>query len=158
MKRQASGMAREPAGWRHPPDSSFLIFAAVIASLALLLLLTRLLRPSSHGELPRLFRAAAQIALQHRATRCSPFRSECARRWETLLLNQKWGHFRTLLPASGDLRRGDLLWMWLFNPQLGLINRFLRHFTSNPPLWLSSPGGRCPHAIIMSLWGAGGRC
>lgn len=78
-----------------------------------------------------------------------------------LLLNQKlkgMGFFRTLfyLPSVTSGVATIMLWRWLFNPQLGLINKFLRHFTDNPPLWFSSVQWAMPGLIIMSLWGVGG--
>ncbi|MCC6485563.1 MAG: sugar ABC transporter permease [Armatimonadetes bacterium] len=78
-----------------------------------------------------------------------------------LLLNQKlraMGLFRTLfyLPSVTSGVATMMLWMWLFNPELGLINRFLRLFTKHPPLWLSDVHWAMPALILMSLWGAGG--
>jgi multiple sugar transport system permease protein len=50
----------------------------------------------------------------------------------------------------------SVLWMWLFNPQYGLINIFLAFFGISGPLWLSSAEWSKPAMIIMSLWSIGG--
>jgi multiple sugar transport system permease protein len=50
----------------------------------------------------------------------------------------------------------SVLWMWLFNPQYGLINIFLAFFGLSGPLWLSSAEWSKPAMIIMSLWSIGG--
>ncbi|MGE5676358.1 MAG: carbohydrate ABC transporter permease [Mycobacterium leprae] len=50
-----------------------------------------------------------------------------------------------------------LLWLWIFNPQVGVINSFLMHLgVKNPPLWFASPDWSKPAMIIMSMWGAAG--
>lgn len=48
------------------------------------------------------------------------------------------------------------LWLWLLNPQYGLINSFLAFFGIHGPLWLQSPQWSKPAMIIMSLWSIGG--
>ncbi|GHF53437.1 spermidine/putrescine ABC transporter permease [Deinococcus metalli] len=50
-----------------------------------------------------------------------------------------------------------LLWLWVFNPEFGPINTFLRFIgVQNPPLWFSDPTWAKPALIIMSMWGAAG--
>ncbi len=50
-----------------------------------------------------------------------------------------------------------LLWLWVFNPNFGPINVFLRFLgVENPPLWFSDPNWSKPALIIMSMWGAAG--
>lgn len=50
-----------------------------------------------------------------------------------------------------------LLWLWVFNPDFGPINVFLRAIgVQNPPLWFSDPTWAKPALIIMSMWGATG--
>jgi len=95
-----------------------------------------------------------------------------------LLLNQKLGGmrlFRTLfyVPSVTAGVATFLLWSWIFNPQLGLLNRVLRHeipwldfskgigikyipLVATPPGWLTSPDWAMPALIIMALWGVGG--
>ncbi len=51
---------------------------------------------------------------------------------------------------------GSILWMWLLNPQIGLINGFLKMIGIIGPGWLGSPAWSKPALILMSLWGVGG--
>lgn len=48
-----------------------------------------------------------------------------------------------------------LLWLWLFNPNYGLINRFLAIFHIRGPGWLGSETWALPALILMSLWNVG---
>lgn len=50
----------------------------------------------------------------------------------------------------------SVLWMWMFNPQYGLINSFLKIFGINGPLWLNSPHWSKPSLVLMGLWSIGG--
>ncbi len=48
-----------------------------------------------------------------------------------------------------------LLWLWIFNPQDGIMNNALRAIgIDNPPLWFASPEWSKPALIIMSAWSA----
>jgi multiple sugar transport system permease protein len=64
----------------------------------------------------------------------------------------------TLVPAVASA----MLWMWLFNSKLGLINIVLGHVSSwlghpwQGPGWLSQPAWAMPALVLMSLWGVGG--
>jgi multiple sugar transport system permease protein len=50
-----------------------------------------------------------------------------------------------------------LLWMWLFNPEFGLINFIIYRLTGwDGPLWLQSETWVMPALILMALWGVGG--
>ena len=46
----------------------------------------------------------------------------------------------------------SILWMWLFNPQVGLVNYLLSLIGIKGPLWLASPQWALPALIIKSLW------
>ena len=48
-----------------------------------------------------------------------------------------------------------ILWIRLFNPQLGLINTTLSLVGIRGPGWLSSPDWSIPALVIISLWGIG---
>lgn len=48
-----------------------------------------------------------------------------------------------------------ILWVRLFNPQLGLINNTLRLFGIRGPGWLQDPQWAIPALVIISLWGIG---
>jgi len=48
-----------------------------------------------------------------------------------------------------------VMWMWMFNPQHGLINTLLAYLGIQGPRWLLDPKTALPSLIIMSLWGVG---
>ncbi|MCD6291309.1 MAG: sugar ABC transporter permease [Anaerolineae bacterium] len=78
-----------------------------------------------------------------------------------LLLNQGvkfQGTFRTIyyLPSIVSGVAVAVLWAWLYNPELGLINAVLAKFGIHGPRWIYSTRWAMPSMIIMSLWGAGG--
>lgn len=79
-----------------------------------------------------------------------------------VLLNQKVPGqriFRTIffLPKVLTGVAVLLLWLWVFNPDFGPINVFLRAIgVQNPPLWFSDPTWAKPALVIMSMWGAAG--
>lgn len=50
----------------------------------------------------------------------------------------------------------SVLWMWMFNPQYGLINSFLAFMGLKGPLWLQSPQWSKPALVLMGLWSIGG--
>ncbi len=77
-----------------------------------------------------------------------------------VLLNQKIKGttvFRTLfyLPSVTSSVAMALLWIWLFNPDFGLINYLLSFLGVKGPGWLVDPTWSKPALIIMSLWGVG---
>jgi multiple sugar transport system permease protein len=67
------------------------------------------------------------------------------------------GFFRAVvfLPSVMPVVASSLLWVWIFNPEYGLINAFLRFLRLPQPLWFSSPQFTKPALIIMTLWGLG---
>jgi len=78
-----------------------------------------------------------------------------------LLLNRRVpgrGFFRTLffLPSITNLVAVSLLWMWLLNPEYGLLNSALRMAGFDGPLWFQSERWAKPALVVMSLWGTGG--
>jgi multiple sugar transport system permease protein len=78
-----------------------------------------------------------------------------------LLLNQAvWGmnFFRTIfyLPAVVSGVSVMVLWMWIFNPQIGLLNTVLDWFGIQGPAWIFDPKWAMPSMVLMSLWGIGG--
>ena len=78
-----------------------------------------------------------------------------------LLLNSRvrgQGLFRTLffLPSITNLVAVSLLWMWILNPEYGLLNGILRIAGIEGPLWFQSEQWAKPALVIMSLWGTGG--
>jgi multiple sugar transport system permease protein len=78
-----------------------------------------------------------------------------------LLLNQKVrgvALFRTIfyLPSVTSGVAMAILWVWLFNPEVGLINSALRFVGLPGPGWLNDQHWAMPAIIIMSLLGVGG--
>jgi multiple sugar transport system permease protein len=76
------------------------------------------------------------------------------------LLNRKLrgiGVFRTIyyLPSVLSGVAYVVMWMWMFNPQHGLINTTLHFFGIQGPRWLLDPKWALPSLIVMSLWGVG---
>lgn len=81
-----------------------------------------------------------------------------------LLLNQKvkgMALFRTMffVPSIVPMVAGSVLWLWLLNPQYGLINTVLGWLHFPPamiPGWMADPKWAKPALILMSTWGVGG--
>jgi multiple sugar transport system permease protein len=78
-----------------------------------------------------------------------------------LLLNMKVVGvpvYRTVyyLPSIVPVVATSVLWMWLLNPQYGLVNAFLARLGLPEPGWISDPMWSKPALIGMSLWGIGG--
>lgn len=66
--------------------------------------------------------------------------------------------FRTLvyLPTIVPAVAASMLWVWLFNPQYGLLNWVLQSVGLPPLGWISDPTWSKPALVLMSLWGVGG--
>ena len=48
-----------------------------------------------------------------------------------------------------------ILWLWLFNPQYGLLNELLNIFGLPPLGWVADPKTAMPSMVIMGLWTVG---
>jgi len=77
-----------------------------------------------------------------------------------LLLNQKLPGTTFLrviyyMPSIASGVAVSILWIWLFNPQSGLINYLLSLIGIKGPLWLASQQWALPALIIKSLWAIG---
>jgi multiple sugar transport system permease protein len=78
-----------------------------------------------------------------------------------VLLNQKVpgrATFRTIyyLPAVLSEVPRAMLWLWLLNPRLGIINRALRFIgIAQPPNWLFDADWAKPAMIVMRMWAIG---
>ena len=66
--------------------------------------------------------------------------------------------WRTLfyLPAIVPMVAGSILWVWIFNPHGGFLNKALELVGVQGPLWLQDAAWAKPALILMGLWGAGG--
>lgn len=77
-----------------------------------------------------------------------------------MLLNQRIKGvkvFRTIyyLPAVISGVPVALLWMWMLNPEFGLVNNALRWFGIKGPQWFFSTTWVIPSFIIINLWSIG---
>jgi multiple sugar transport system permease protein len=77
-----------------------------------------------------------------------------------LLLNLKikgQGFYRTLffMPSLVPPVATTIIWLWLLNPQFGLVNYWLDQFGISGPPWIGSEIWSKPSLILMSLWGTG---
>lgn len=78
-----------------------------------------------------------------------------------LLMNQKlrgMAFYRTVyyLPSITPIVATSILWLWVLNPEMGLVNTALAKVGVEGPGWLSSPEWSKPALILMGMWGAGG--
>ena len=78
-----------------------------------------------------------------------------------LLLNQRvkgLAVWRTIyyLPAVVSGVAVAVVWVWVFQPEFGVLNTLLRYIGIEGPNWLFSRTWVIPSLILMSLWGAGG--
>jgi multiple sugar transport system permease protein len=78
-----------------------------------------------------------------------------------ILLNQKVRlvpFFRTLfyLPSQVSSVAMAVIFLWIYHPELGLVNDLLRLVGIQGPAWLISPQWALPALIGMSLWSVGG--
>ncbi len=66
--------------------------------------------------------------------------------------------FRTIiyLPSIVPAVASAMIWMWLVNPDLGLINTVLSWLHLPTGNWLYSEGSVIPSVVITTLWGIGG--
>jgi multiple sugar transport system permease protein len=78
-----------------------------------------------------------------------------------LLLNVKGirgiSVFRTIfyLPVVVPTVAVAILWIWLLNPQYGLVNEILGFFGLPQPKWFFDPTWTKPGIILMTVWGVG---
>ena len=77
-----------------------------------------------------------------------------------MLLNQRvraMGWFRTLfyLPSVTPTVAYVVVWIWILNPDYGLLNLLLRQIGIQGPNWLGDPDWSKPSLILLNLWGFG---
>ncbi len=80
----------------------------------------------------------------------------------SLLLNMKlhgMNLYRTMfyIPVVLPTVAVTLLWIWIFDPEFGLINYLLSLLSIQGPRWFYSPHWALPGLVIMGLWGVGGQ-
>ena len=59
------------------------------------------------------------------------------------------------LPSIVPTVASTLLWLWILNPQAGLVNTLLGHLGIPGPNWLSDPNWSKPSLILLGMWGMG---
>jgi multiple sugar transport system permease protein len=66
--------------------------------------------------------------------------------------------FRTIwyLPSLVTGVAQTVLFLWVFNPNYGLVNGLLAHLGIKGPAWFQDPNWALPAAVLMSLWSVGG--
>ena len=76
-----------------------------------------------------------------------------------LLINRKVGRINKLyrvalfLPSITSTVAVSMVWLWIFNPDMGLLNNFLMAIGWNdPPMWLADPAWSKPALVIMRVW------
>jgi ABC-type sugar transport system permease subunit/ABC-type glycerol-3-phosphate transport system substrate-binding protein len=60
------------------------------------------------------------------------------------------------LPSIVPAVASSILWIWIFNPNVGLMNSVLAAFGIHGPNWLQDEHTSKPALILMGLWSAGG--
>ncbi|MFH0982708.1 MAG: sugar ABC transporter permease [Planctomycetota bacterium] len=68
---------------------------------------------------------------------------------------QAWFRACLFLPTVVPLVAAGVVWMWMLNPQYGLINSSLRAVGVPGPLWLESPQWAMFALVLVSLWFVG---
>ena len=65
--------------------------------------------------------------------------------------------FRTIffLPSITPVVAAAIVWLWMFNPRIGLINYFLSLVGIHGPAWMGDPQWAKPALILMSIWSVG---
>lgn len=65
--------------------------------------------------------------------------------------------FRTVfyLPTIVPIVASSMLWVWLFNPDFGLLNTVLKSVGLPPLMWIYDEATVIPSLILMSMWGCG---
>lgn len=78
-----------------------------------------------------------------------------------ILLNQKvkgitWFRAILYLPSLLPLIASSYLWLWLFNPDFGLLNATLARLGLPTSMWIFGERTAIPSLILMAIWGMGG--
>jgi multiple sugar transport system permease protein len=60
------------------------------------------------------------------------------------------------LPSIVPTVAGTILFLWLLNPQVGLVNTLLGRVGIDGPNWMADPNWSKPALILLGMWGMGG--
>ncbi|HLH72235.1 MAG TPA: sugar ABC transporter permease [Chloroflexota bacterium] len=66
--------------------------------------------------------------------------------------------FRTVffMPSLVPVVASAILWVWIFQPQVGLLNYLLRLIGIQGPAWLGSSSTALPSLVLVTFWGSVG--
>lgn len=59
------------------------------------------------------------------------------------------------LPSIVPTVASTILWLWILNPQAGILNTLLGHVGIEGPNWMSNPDWSKPGLILLGMWGMG---
>ncbi len=59
------------------------------------------------------------------------------------------------LPSIVPTVASTILWLWIMNPQAGILNTLLGKIGIDGPNWMSNPAWSKPGLILLGLWGIG---
>ena len=76
------------------------------------------------------------------------------------MLNKKWKGrtiFRAVffLPSVVPVVASTMIWVWVFDPSHGYLNRFLKLFGVSTINWLGDPSWTMASVVMITLWGMG---
>ncbi len=60
------------------------------------------------------------------------------------------------LPSIVPTVASTILWLWILNPQTGILNTILGYVGIQGPNWMSNPTWSKPGLILLGMWGMGG--
>ena len=76
-----------------------------------------------------------------------------------ILINKKAGRLTKgyrvalFLPSITSTVAVSMVWLWIFNPDMGILNNILTAIGLNDvPLWLGDPAWSKPALVIMRVW------
>jgi multiple sugar transport system permease protein len=59
------------------------------------------------------------------------------------------------LPSIVPTVASTILWLWILNPQQGILNTLLGNIGINGPNWMTNPDWSRPGLILLGMWGMG---
>ncbi|HNM38410.1 MAG TPA: sugar ABC transporter permease, partial [Anaerolineales bacterium] len=77
-----------------------------------------------------------------------------------ILLNLKvrgQAYYRVIyfLPSIVPTVASTILWLWILNPQAGIMNTLLSYIGIDGPNWMTNPAWSKPGLILLGMWGMG---
>jgi multiple sugar transport system permease protein len=171
-RRRRGGLLREEAAWgwllQIPNIVGLLVFAAgpLIASLVMIFMNWQIITPPTYAGLAN-FNTLVSDPLFAKALYNTVYVTVISVPLYmalglllALALNQKlrgMAIYRVIffLPSQMPAVANAILWLWLFNPDYGLVNWFLGIFHIPPSTWVQDPLMAKPALIIMGVWTIG---